>query len=84
MNPTELAAALDVLADSASDLYQSERVLVSDVAQRLRELEAVRVAAVTYAVRTGHHEDCDESFGGDCECGHDALRAALARVGGGT
>lgn len=92
MNTPDLAAALDSLAGNLEGhLYQRERDLVSDAAQRLRELEGVRVAAEEY--HQSSHGGCDNpdvpltcsQAPGEplCPwCKFDAaMSAALARVG---
>lgn len=94
MTTEQLAAALEALAGNLEGhLYQRERDLVSDAAQRLRELEGVRVAAVEHIEHGGHTAECRTAWAhyaaenGDtefCVCGRHALRTALGRVGGGT
>jgi len=89
MTTTELAEALERFALLRGTMEQSDMLVA---AQRLRELEAVREAAAEHIEHGGHTAECRAAWAhyaaenGDttfCVCGRYALRAALARVGGG-
>lgn len=84
MTPHELADALDAHAarnvpGENTAFVRVNVTLLSDAAQRLRELEAVRHAALMLV--QANNNDASMPL---LMALHDALDAALARVGGGT